>query len=175
MTLTAKTSSAYPGSAVRAQTTRSIPSFDPGYQTGGGLGRRLAIATYDFARDGSPTPHATAGMGLGIFIPSGAFVTMSWTYVITAVTGATNVYLSLENDGDLLVSGTIAANEFDVAGDIVIGTQAALLEQTAKETTAIASANKLVTTATREIVFGCTVAAVTAGKFTTFVEYVIIQ
>jgi len=171
MALTAKTSSANVNKEGLTQNARGQGNIEPQKQLGNDV-VRIAVAQYDFARDGSPTPHATAGMGLGVFVPSGAIVTKAWTYVETAVTGPTNVYLSLENDADLLVSGTIAANEFDTSGDLVVGTVADLTGQTAVETTAVASASKVLTTARREIVFGCTVANVTAGKFTTYVEYV---
>jgi len=172
MTLTAKTSSAAINQVGKTQNARGQGNVEPRKQLGNDV-LRVAVAQYDFSRDGSPTPHATAGMGLGVFVPSGALVTRCWTYVETAVVGPTNIYMSLEVDADLLVSGTIANNEFDTTGDVVVNSVADLVGQTAVEVVAVASASKVLTTTAREIVFGCTVAAVSAGKFTVFVEYVV--
>lgn len=180
MALTAKTSSAQVNAEGKTQNARGEGNIEPGFQIGANQVRRIACAQYDFTRDGSPTAHATAGMGLGVYLPANSVVLRSYAFVNTLFAGATNVYVSLENDGDLMASGTIAANELDATGDFI--TLSSLTLDAVADATTVTTAAEFVTgalgniktTAAREIVLGCTVANLTAGKVTIFVEYVVV-
>lgn len=180
MTLSAKTETNVPGSATatgRAQTVRGQGNLDPRVSAGGGRDVvRTAVATYDFARDGSPTAAAAGagGMGLGVFIPSDSIIVRAYAISHTAVALATadpttdEIYLSVENDADLLDGDDLDDSHFEDGSDAFV----LFYDPTDSQTLAPGAAVTVIkTTADREIKFGAD-AAVTAGKFTLVVEYV---
>jgi hypothetical protein len=143
---------------------------------------RMVSAVFDTAAtDSSGAANTTiAAHGLGVFIPSGAIVTRAFYRVNTTFTSATDaatIALKIEGAGDLKAAIAISA-----AGDVYdAGVRSCLpghyaLDGNALTAIAMAAADAasaINTTANREIVATVAVEALTAGKLTLFVEYVV--
>ena len=144
----------------------------------GNQSSEIAVATYDFAVDGG----AISAIGLGVYIPDNAVIINAWIDVITTLTSATDtatIAIHIQSADDLVAAIAIsdASNVWDagIHGTLVnnpnLGADAA--HDTALEVIALYAATKVKTTAEREITATIAVAAVTAGKFNVFVEYII--
>lgn len=134
---------------------------EPGYQVGAGQVKHVAVAEYDFAKDGALTFAALAGNGSGVWIPKDALVTHSFIHVHTAPVGPTNMSVSLQNDADLVAAAAISGAPWSTDGAITTGVVEPGTES-----------GYIKLTAAREISFGATVANTSTGKFTVFVEYI---
>ena len=120
--------------------------------------KQVAYAEYDFAKDGGAVGDITLRGGV---LPAGAYITRAWLDVVTALTsgGAATVALKSKAAGDLLPAtgiATFAADTFMGLGPAVNGGQ-------------------VVGPTTTHTCIKATVAAaaLTAGKFTVMVEYVV--
>lgn len=131
---------------------------DPGYQFGAGQVKMLAVAEYDFAKDGAL---AVGGNGTGVWIPAGAIVEHTFIHVLTVPVGPTNMGVSLINDNDLVTSAAISGAPWSTLGAFVTG---AVEEGT--------ETGFLKVTSAKEIAITATVAPSSAGKVAVFVVYV---
>lgn len=114
----------------------------------------IAKATYDFSTLGG----AIGAIPLGVTIPANSTIIRSWIYTVTQVAGATStVALSCANANDIF---SAAAMTSITAGTLTEGVS-----------TGAASAFKPVTTACA-ITATVATAALTAGKFNVYTEYV---
>jgi len=131
--------------------------------TAEGLGNlRVARATYDFAVEGG----TIGAIGLGVTLPDNAIVVGGFVDVITTLTSAGDLAtgaLSVEGANDIV--SAIAINDGSNPWDA--GRKAIVPKANTPETTSV----KL--TAAREVTFTVAVENVTAGKFETFLNYVI--
>lgn len=138
-------------------------SADPSYQIGAGQVKHLAIAEYDFAKDGALPFAALAGTGTGVWIPANAIVTHTWVQSVTPCVGPTNMGVTLVNDNDLVADASLATVFGQAAGVIVTGAIEPMTESGFLKTG----------TTPKEIIITATVAATSAGKASIFVEYVL--
>lgn len=122
--------------------------------------KRYAKATYDFAVHGG----AIGAHKLGVRIPDNAIITRSYYDVITTATSATDaatIALHAQGANDIVTATAISGvgNIWDAGlhEGIQVGTAATMVK----------------TTAEREITATIAVEAVTAGKFSLIVEYVV--
>ena len=128
---------------------------------------RTARATYDFAVSGG----AISTIGLGVTLPDNALIRRAWYEVNTTFTSATDaatIALNIPTDGDLVDAIAISdvSNPWD-AGVVDIVNAANVAEDYDTPT------GYLKLTGAREISVVIAVEAVTAGKATFFVDYVI--
>lgn len=144
------------------QRFRSQGDGEPLFQQGAGQVKHLAVAEYDFDKDGALTFHATAGNGSGVFVPANAIVTHSFIHVLTVPVGPTAMAVSLLNDQDLVTEAAISGAPWSTLGAVVTGGVEPGTE----------SGYVKVGTTPKEIAFTATVANTSAGKFVVFVEYV---
>lgn len=126
----------------------------------GGMG--IARATWDFDDDGG----AISAIGLGVTIPDNAVVIGGFVDVITTCTSATDAgtgAISIQSADDIVAAIAISngANPWDA------GLQAIVPKSNTPESTGI----KL--TADREVTFTIATEAFTAGKFVSFLHYVL--
>lgn len=126
-----------------------------GVGLGGRSGRR-AVALYDFAVDGGAVGDITLR---GDTIPSGAIITDVLINVDTALTsgGAATVALKAEGAADLNAADAISGAPWSTTG--------------AERGDLDADTAPVKTTAARSIVATVGTAALTAGKFSVYVEY----
>ena len=129
-------------------------------KVGGGLGRggrKIAVASYDFAVDGGAVGAITLR---GDSLPAGAVILDAYLKVTTAPTsgGAATISLGAET-----AAGLQAATAFDGAPFSTTGT---------KRITFTATTAPVTTTVVRAITATVAVAALTAGAFTVVVEYI---
>jgi hypothetical protein len=119
---------------------------------------KWAVTTYDFAVDGGAVGNINLLGSAGI--PSGAVAIEAFVDVTTALTsgGAATAALSLEAAGDLLAAAVISGAPFSTTGR--------------KNLLAQSGATSVKTTAARDIVLAVAVAALTAGKFTVYLNYI---
>jgi hypothetical protein len=117
----------------------------------------LAQATYDFSKVGG----AIGTYSLGVKLPANAIITQSYLYSITQPTTAASGTLAFQcqNANDIITA--TAAASYSSAGAAIAGSS-----------TAAASAFKY-TTAACTIQATIATGALTAGKVTAFVEYVV--
>lgn len=115
----------------------------------------------------------------GVFIPSGAIITNAYYVVNTTFTSAADtatIALSVESAGDLTAAIAIndASNVWDAGvhgclpgsyAEAVVAGDTAILDAARK------AASYVLTTDVREITVAVAVQALTAGKFTLFLEY----
>jgi len=118
---------------------------------------KMAIASYDFARDGGAVGAITM---LGDSIPSGAIIIDTLLIIDTIPTsgGAATVAVSAESAGDIAAAAAITGAPWSTA--------------TPKRGTLTATSTPVKTTAKRSIVATVATAALTAGKFRTTVTYI---
>ena len=124
--------------------------------------KQIAQATYDYSKQGA-TAGATGTYDLGISIPANAIILQSWVYSITKPTTSASGTLAFkcQNTSDILA--TTAAASFAAAGASIDGSS-----------TGAAAAFKYIT-AKCDIQAIVATGALTAGKVTAYVEYVIHQ
>lgn len=123
-----------------------------------GIGRsRRAVGLYSFATDGGAVGDITLR---GDTIPSGAIITDVLINVDTALTsgGAATVALKAEGAADLNAADAISGAPWSTTG--------------AKHGDLTATSAPVKTTAARAIVATVAVAALTAGKFSVYVDYI---
>jgi hypothetical protein len=122
--------------------------------------RQMAQATYDFAKVGGLS---TLSYDLGVSLPANAIITYAGIYSITKPTTAASGTLGFgcQNPGNILPQ--LAAASFGAAGVSVAGTQTG------------AVANWSVVTAKCDITATIGVGALTAGKVTLYINYVVHQ
>lgn len=145
--------------------------------------KRTARVVFDTSKnDSSGTSNKTAAAhGSGVFIPKGAVIVNSYYKVDTTFTSAADtatIAIATEGAGDLTAGIAINA-----AGDVWdAGLHGCLpgsyAEATVAGDTAILDAARkaasfILTTALREVTFTVGVQALTAGKLTLFIEYVV--
>lgn len=126
---------------------------------GTGLGRtRRAIGLYDFAVDGGAIGDITLR---GDTIPSSAVITDALIDVTTVLTsaGAATVAIKAEGAADINAADAISGAPWSTAG--------------AKRADLTATTAPVKTTAARSLVATVGTAALTAGKFTVAVEFVV--
>lgn len=118
--------------------------------------RKIAVALYSFATDGGAVGDITLR---GDAIPSGAIITDVLIHVDTALTsgGAATVALKAESAADLNAADAISGAPWSTTG--------------AKRGDLDADTAPVKTTAARSIVATVATAALTAGKFSVYVEY----
>lgn len=121
-----------------------------------GRSGRRAVALYNFAVDGGAVGDITLR---GDAIPSGAIITDVLIHVDTALTsgGAATVALKAESAADLNAAAAITGAPWSTAG--------------AKRGGLDADSAPVKTTASRPIQATVATAALTAGKFSVYVEY----
>jgi hypothetical protein len=146
--------------------------------------RYVASAIFDTAaKDSSGASNKTiAAHGLGVFLPNKAIITKFWYDVTTTFTSATDagtIAYHAQAANDLLAAIAIsdATNVHDAgirAGKVgfpALGADAA--HDTQVEVAALFAATMIKLTAEREITATVAVEALTAGKATLYVEYMI--
>lgn len=125
----------------------------------GTLGKKVVRATYDFAVDGG----AISTIDLGEDLPANALITQSYIYVVTQLTdgGSGTIAIQCEDANNIKTAtditgtsagGFVAGESTGVAGDMVGGIAAAC-----------------------DIELVIAGAALTAGKFIVYVEYVVAE
>ncbi len=126
--------------------------------TNSGLGlQRLARATYDFAVQGGSSTATVKS--LGVTLPANAIITRSYIYTLTQVAGASSlVALQCETANNIFSSADMTGI---TAGTITEGVSTGAASVFQKITAACNISAKI------------TAAAVTAGKFDVFVQYVV--
>ena len=119
--------------------------------------KKIAVGLYSFATDGGAVGDITLR---GDAVPSGAIVTDSWINVDTALTsgGAATVAIKVEGAADINAADAISGAPWSSTG--------------AKRGDHDADTAPIKTTAARSIVATVGTAALTAGKFSVYVEYV---
>lgn len=117
--------------------------------------KNLAVATYDYSVLGGATT-TSGGSSLGVTLPVGAVITRSWvdTLVTPAGSGAT-ISVHALTDQDIMVKKTASGMSVLIEG-VSTGTAATMKKMTTDSTIKYVSYD----------------AALTAGKFKVYVEYV---
>jgi hypothetical protein len=158
----------------RSQSTiHGTGETDPAFVMSQGGQSKIACALWDDSVDGHLVAHATAGMGLGVFLPARAFVIHNFHAVLVVPVGPTNMNLGSENDADLIADAAISGTPWDTLGvfhGIVVRTDTAAEEFGSQ----IGTATGFGTTAVRELALCGTVAASTAGRVAFYVEFVVV-
>lgn len=125
---------------------------------GGAFGAvKLARGDYDFAVDAG----AIGNINLGASIPSGALILAAYIEVTTAPTsgGAATIALQLEGAGDVQAAAAISGAPWSTIGHKLSSARTR-------------AAAPLALTAARDIVMVIAAAALTAGAFRVYVEYI---
>ena len=122
--------------------------------------KQLAVATYDFAK----YTGAIGTYSLGTGLPKNAVITESWLYSITKPTTSASGTLAFkcQNTGDILAA--TAAGSFAAAGASLDGVSTGATAANFKYTTAACTMQAVIATG-----------ALTAGKVSAFVEYMVHQ
>lgn len=130
--------------------------------------RQLAMATYDFSSLGGSSTANPNGAGAGIYdlkiaLPANAIITQTWLYSLTKPTTSASGTLAFycQNASDILAA--TAAASYATAGASIDGSS-----------TGAAAAFKYLTAAC-DIKAKIATGALTAGKVTAYVEYVVHQ
>lgn len=146
----------------KAGVIRGQGNLEPGFQSGGPSQKVVYVASWDDSIDG----HIPLGgsMGLGVYVPAGFVVTEVSFDVEVVPVGPTNMFFSLEADGDLVDSAAINGAPWSTTG-LKHGKNAG-----ASAVNVAYTVQGPFTTAAREIAIGGTVAASSAGRVVIYVE-----
>lgn len=138
-----------------------MPIIERGTLEGGlGVGsKRVAFGQYEFALDGGVVGDIVLRGQPDI--PSGAVITDAGIRVITPVTGGGSATLAAKVEGaaDIQSAAAVTGAPWSTAG--------------AKKATFTAASTPVLTTAARRITVTVGTAALTAGKFTVWVEFIV--
>lgn len=159
MTLTAKNAS-----TVRTNFDR----FENFPAVGQAIGPRTIVALWDDTTDGHLVASTLAGMGLNIWVPNNFVVTRVDIDVLVVPIGPTNMFVSLENDADLVTSAAISGTPWSTTS-LKTGAQVGVPGTSYTSAATAYNVTPVRTTASREIVVGGSVAASSAGRVAIYV------